>query len=95
MYLWTVTSKYYSIKQPKIILVIGSYGEAQNIGANPINNVMVVWHLYDAFGNIVGLTQGTTIPSILGTGQTTIFNLQENPASLTGVPKFYRISFVF
>jgi hypothetical protein len=70
-------------------------GEAQNIGANPLNNVMVVWHLYDAFGNIVGLTQGYPIPSSLGIGQTTIFNLQENPTSLTGIPKFYRISFVF
>jgi len=70
-------------------------GEAQNIGANPINNVMVVWHLYDAFGNIVGLTQGYPIPSSLGIGQTTIFNLQKNPTSLTGVPKFYRISFVY
>ena len=70
-------------------------GEAQNIGTNPINNVIVVWHLYDAFGNIVGLTQGTTIPSILGTGQTTIFNLQLKPTDLTGIPQFYRISFVF
>ena len=33
-------------------------GESQNIGPNPLNNVMVVWHLYDALGNIVGLTQG-------------------------------------
>jgi hypothetical protein len=70
-------------------------GEAQNIGPNPLNNVIVVWHLYDAFGNIVGLTQGIPIPSSLGIGQTTIFNLQENPISLTGIPKFYRISFVF
>jgi hypothetical protein len=70
-------------------------GEAQNIGSNPINNVLVVWHLYDAFGNIVGLTQGFPSPSNLGIGQTTIFNLQENPTSLTGIPKFYRISFVF
>jgi len=70
-------------------------GEAQNIGANPINNVMVVWHLYDALGNIFGLTQGSPIPSILGTGQTTIFNLQLKPTDLTGIPQFYRISFVF
>ena len=33
-------------------------GEAQNIGPNPLNNVMVVWRLYDAPGNIVGITQG-------------------------------------
>ena len=25
-------------------------GESQNIGANPLNNVMIVWHLYDALG---------------------------------------------
>jgi hypothetical protein len=31
-------------------------GEAQNIGANPLNNVMVVWYLYDSFVNIVGVT---------------------------------------
>jgi len=70
-------------------------GEAQNIGANPINNVMVVWHLYDSLGNIVGLTQGFPIPSNLGTGQTTIFNLQLKSTDLTGIPKFYRISFIF
>ena len=70
-------------------------GEAQNIGANPINNVMIVWHLYDALGNIFEITQGFPIHSNLGVGQTTIFNLQENPTSLTDVPKFYRISFVF
>ena len=66
-------------------------GESQNIGPNPINNVMVVWHLYDAFGNIVGVTQGFPIPSNLGMGQTTIFNLQLKPTDLTGIPKFYRI----
>jgi len=38
---------------------------------------MVVWQVYDAFGNIVGLTQGFPIPSSLGIGQTTLFNLQE------------------
>jgi hypothetical protein len=70
-------------------------GEAQNIGPNPLNNVIVVWHLYDAFGNIVGLTQGSPIPSNLGIGQTTLFNLQLKPTDLTGMPKFYRISFVF
>ena len=32
-------------------------GEAQNIGPNPINNVMVVWHLYAGLGNIVGVTR--------------------------------------
>jgi hypothetical protein len=56
---------------------------------------MVVWHLYDALGNIVGVTQGSTIPSNLGVEQTTIFNLQIKPTELTGIPKFYRISFVF
>ena len=34
-------------------------GEAQNIGANQLNNVMAVWHLYDALGNIVGVKQGS------------------------------------
>ena len=70
-------------------------GEAQNIGANSLNNVMVVWHLYDSSGNIVGVIQGSPLPSNLLIGQTTLFNLQENPISLTGIPKFYRISFVF
>jgi hypothetical protein len=70
-------------------------GEAQNIGANPLNNVMVVWHLYDSLGNIVGVTQGSPIPFSLGTGQTTIFNLQLKPTDLTGLPQFYRVSFVF
>jgi len=46
---------------------------------------MVVWQVYDAFGNIVGLTQGFPIPSSLGIGQTTLFNLQENPTNLTGI----------
>ncbi len=36
-------------------------GEAQNMGTNPINNVRVVWNLYDSFVNIVGLTQGFLI----------------------------------
>jgi hypothetical protein len=53
---------------------------------------MVVWHLYDALGNIVGVTQGSPIPFNLGTGQTTIFNLQLKPTELTGIPQFYRIS---
>jgi hypothetical protein len=53
---------------------------------------MVVWHLYDDFGNIVGLTQGYPIPSSLGISQT-IFNLQENPTSLSGIPKFIEFHF--
>jgi hypothetical protein len=57
-------------------------GEAQNIASNPINNVRVILHLYDAQGNIIGLTQGLPTPSNLGIGQTTLFNLQENPTSL-------------
>ena len=56
---------------------------------------MIVWHLYDALENIIGVTQGSPIPSNLGIGQTTIFNLQIKPTDLTGVSKFYRISFVF
>ena len=56
---------------------------------------MVVWHLYDALGNIVGVTQGSPLPSNLGTGQTTIFNLQLKPTDLTDIPQFYRISFIF
>ena len=70
-------------------------GEAQNIASNPINNVRVILHLYDAQGNIIGLTQGLPTLSNLGIGQTTLFNLQENPTSLTGTPKFYRVSFDF
>jgi hypothetical protein len=69
--------------------------EKLNIGPNPLNNVIVVWHLYDAQGNIVGVTQGSPIPFNLGTGQTTLFNLHLKPTDLTGIPKFYRISFVF
>ena len=69
--------------------------EAQNIGANPINNVLVVWHLYDALGNIVGVIQGSPIPSNLGTGQTIIFNLQLKPTDLRGILQFYGISIVF
>ena len=56
---------------------------------------MVVWHLYDLLENIVGITHGSPIPSNLKIGQTTLFNLQLKPTDLTGVPKFYRISFVF
>ena len=56
---------------------------------------MVVWHLYDDFGNIVGLTKGYPIPSSLEIGQTTKFNLQLKPTDLTGIPKFYRVSSVF
>lgn len=63
-------------------------GEVQNIASNPINNVRVILHLYDAQGNIIGLTQGLPTPSNLGIGQTTLFNLQESPASLTGTPTF-------
>ncbi|MER5176540.1 MAG: FxLYD domain-containing protein, partial [Candidatus Nitrosocosmicus sp.] len=70
-------------------------GEAQNIASNPINNVRITWHLYDSQGNVIGLTQGFPIPSNLGTGQTTIFNLQERPLDLTGTPKFYSVSFDF
>jgi hypothetical protein len=70
-------------------------GEAQNIASNPINNVRVILHLYDTQGNIVGVTQGFPTPSNPGIGQTTLFNLQENPTILAGVPKFYRVSFDF
>jgi len=69
--------------------------EAQNIGPNPLNNVRVVRHLYDALGNIVGVTQGSPLASNLGIRQITIFNLQLKPTDLTGIPQFYRISFVF
>ncbi len=70
-------------------------GEAQNIAPFTINNVMVVWHLYDAQGNVIGLTQGFPMPSKIGIGQTTLFNLQEKPPDLTGIPKFFRVSFDF
>ena len=33
--------------------------------------------MYDALGNVVGMAQGFPIPSNLGNGQTTLFNLQE------------------
>jgi len=66
-----------------------------NLWPNSINNVIVIWHLYDSLGNIVGVTQGSPMPSEFGTGQTTIFNLQLKLTNLTGIPQFYRISFVF
>ena len=47
--------------------------------------------LYDSFGNIVGVTQGSITPSNLGTGQTTLFNLQLKPIVFIGIPKSYRI----
>ena len=56
---------------------------------------MVVWHLYNVLGNIVGIAQAFPIPSNRGIGQTTIFNLQEMYFILTDIPKLYRISFVF
>jgi len=70
-------------------------GESQNIGTNPINNVKVVWHLYNALGNTVGIDQGFPSPSNLGIGQTTVFNLQLKSTDLIGISKFYRICFVF
>jgi hypothetical protein len=51
--------------------------------------------LYVTLGNIVGITQGFPIPSNLGIGQTTIFNLQIKDTDLTGIPALYRISFDF
>jgi hypothetical protein len=70
-------------------------GEAQNIGAFTINNVRAVWHLYDAQGNVIGFTQGFPISSKIGIGQTNLFNLQEKPTDLTGIPKFFRVLFDF
>ena len=67
--------------------------EAQNKGTFTMNNVMAVWHLYDAQGNVIGLTQGFSMPSKIGIGQTALFDLQEKPTDLTGIPKFYRVSF--
>ena len=70
-------------------------GEAQNIGSFTINNVRVVWHLYNALGNVIGLTQGFPTPSNLAIGQTTLFNLQIKATDLSGIPVLYRISFDF
>ena len=42
-----------------------------------INNVRAVWHLHNAQGNVIGLTQGFPKPSNLGIGQTTLLDLQE------------------
>ncbi len=66
-----------------------------NRGTFTINNVRVVRHLYDAHRNVIGLTQGSPMPSQIGTGQTTLFNLPEKPTDLTAIPKFYRVSFDF
>ena len=56
---------------------------------------MVVWHLYDAQGNVIGLTQGFPMPSKIGIGQTTLFNLQEKPPDLTGILKFFEFLSTF
>lgn len=44
--------------------------------------------IYDAQGNIINLTTGLPAPIKLESGQSMLFNLQENPTSLTGSPKF-------
>ncbi len=49
----------------------------QNIGTFTINNVRAVWHLHNAQGNVIGLTQGFPKPSNLGIGQTILLDLQE------------------
>ncbi|MGN6351336.1 MAG: hypothetical protein ACTHL3_07725 [Candidatus Nitrosocosmicus sp.] len=66
-------------------------GEAQNIATHPLKNVRIVWSLYDSHGNIVGLVQGSLVPSNQGIGQTALFNLKSS--ELIDVPKFYRVSF--
>jgi hypothetical protein len=66
-------------------------GEAQNVGTHLIKNIRIVWILYDAQGNIVGMVQGAPVPSSLGIGQTTLFNLKSS--ELIDMPKFYRVSF--
>lgn len=94
MYLLIITSKYCSQITNDSFGNKELNGETQNIASNPINNVRIILHLYNVQGNIVGVTQ-ISIPSNLGIGQTTLFNLQENLPSLTGTPKFYRDSFDF
>jgi hypothetical protein len=72
-------------------------GEAQNIGGPfTINNVRVVlWHLYDALRNVIGLIQGLSTSSKLGIEQTTLFNLQEITTDLICIAKFYRFPLTF
>jgi hypothetical protein len=70
-------------------------GEAQNVALKAVNQVRAILHFYDVQGNIVGLKQGLTTPSNLKSMQTTIINLHEKPSELTGIPKFYRVSFAF
>jgi hypothetical protein len=70
-------------------------GVIQNIGTNAVNNVRIMWHLYDSQGNLVGLAQGSLIPANLKSGQTALFNLIEKSKDLKVQPKFYRISFDF
>ena len=43
-------------------------------------------------GNVIGLRQGIPIPSNLGIGQTTLFDLQGKSTDLTGIPKFFKVS---
>ena len=50
-----VTSEYCSIIQLDKLSIWILNGEAQNKGLNPIDNVIVIWHLYDASENIVNL----------------------------------------
>ena len=73
----------------------GVTGEVQNISPNTISQLQVIVHFYDLDGNIVGLTQAFTTPSKLIPMQTAIFNVKQSPSELTGVPKFFRISYDF
>ena len=56
---------------------------------------MAILYLYDNQGNIIGLTQGYTLPSNLNSMQTATFNITEKQLDLMGMPKMYRVSFVF
>jgi hypothetical protein len=70
-------------------------GEVQNIDSLPHNQVRAILYLYDNQGNIIGLTQGYTLPSNLNSMQTATFNITEKQSDLMGMPKLYRVSFVF
>jgi hypothetical protein len=55
VYLLIVISKPYSYRQQTkdsfVSWILND--ESQNMRPNPINNVKVAWHLFDAFGNMV------------------------------------------
>ena len=70
-----------------------SNGAVQNISPYSLEQVIATLHLYDCSGRIVGYAEEFTIPYNLSSMQTAIFNQTISPTNLTGIPKFFRVSF--